>query len=460
MVRAWHVLRYGGLGTLASAIFVFIQGCDYKEATIALLTLLLLGIPSCFGGGLSREGIHVTRIQNIVDGTGVLIGNEVTFTVSLSEGGSATAFIWNFGDGASGSGKTVSHRYTGTGTFVVTVVVTRRNGAQDTFSTTLALGATTEIAPRLFVLNDNQQLDIIDLDTTTVTASIGVNAVEATNDGAYPHMAITPDGARMYVIHYTLNSVTVMDLVNHLNLGISIAVGNNPSSITIHPDGTRAYVTNGGDETVSVIDLASNAVVDTITLGAPQIEPILFAIHPNGTTAYTFNQDSATISIIDLNTNTVVGDFDYDVGSNPDTATSMVISPDGTRAYASMAGGNFTNSVLVLDLVNNTLLTTIPTPATNGLFDLALSPDGTRAYVTAVTDNLVHVINLNTNSVIASIPTGSAAIRIAISADGTRGYVTNFFDNDVSVLDLTNNTNLNSDIPVAGNNPFMILIQD
>jgi len=47
----------------------------------------------------------------------------------------------------------------------------------------------------------------------------------------------------------------------------TITVGSNPKSVAVTPDGARVYVTNQGSNTVSVIDTATNAVVATIAVG-------------------------------------------------------------------------------------------------------------------------------------------------------------------------------------------------
>jgi PKD repeat protein len=53
-------------------------------------------------------------------------------STSVTGGGAAiTSYAWDFGDGFSGSGTTVSHSYAAPGTYTVTLVVTNANGAAD-----------------------------------------------------------------------------------------------------------------------------------------------------------------------------------------------------------------------------------------------------------------------------------------------------------------------------------------
>ncbi|MBQ26537.1 MAG: hypothetical protein CMH81_00115 [Nitrospiraceae bacterium] len=64
----------------------------------------------------------------------------------------------------------------------------------------------------------------------------------------------------------------------------------------------------------------------------------------------------------------------------------------------------------------------------------------TRAYVTNNSSGTVSVIDVDTNTVIATIPVEDAPNGVAITPDGTRAYVTNWLSNTVSVIDVTTNT--------------------
>ena len=64
----------------------------------------------------------------------------------------------------------------------------------------------------------------------------------------------------------------------------------------------------------------------------------------------------------------------------------------------------------------------------------------TFAYVTHVGDDLVSVINTDTNSVVTTIRVGPNPAGLAITPDGTRVYVTNQVDHTVSVIETATNT--------------------
>jgi chitodextrinase len=65
-------------------------------------------------------------------------------TYSNDPDGTIDSYIWDFGDGSTGSGETTSHEYTSAGTYTVTLTVTDNDGATDTTTATITV---TEPAP-------------------------------------------------------------------------------------------------------------------------------------------------------------------------------------------------------------------------------------------------------------------------------------------------------------------------
>lgn len=55
-------------------------------------------------------------------------------------------------------------------------------------------------------------------------------------------------------------------------------------------------------------------------------------------------------------------------------------------------------------------------------------------------DNRVSVIDTATNTIVASIPVGSAPLEIAITPNGVFGYVPAYFSNNVTVFSTATNT--------------------
>jgi len=63
----------------------------------------------------------------------------VTFDASASGGTQPYSYRWDFGDGSTGSGQSVSHSYLLPGSYTVTLTVTDANGQSVTTSQTITV---------------------------------------------------------------------------------------------------------------------------------------------------------------------------------------------------------------------------------------------------------------------------------------------------------------------------------
>jgi DNA-binding beta-propeller fold protein YncE len=140
-------------------------------------------------------------------------------------------------------------------------------------------------------INDPTQLDVVDLSTNTVVATIPLPgpALGLQGFGGPLGLAITPDGNHAYVSasNQTQGLVVVVDtnpasptyntLVATIVLGLSTSA--QPNGITITPNGTFAYVGVAVSSAVDVIATATNTVVATIPLAAGST-PTAVAITP------------------------------------------------------------------------------------------------------------------------------------------------------------------------------------
>ncbi|MDV6278780.1 YncE family protein, partial [Rhodococcus erythropolis] len=99
-------------------------------------------------------------------------------------------------------------------------------------------------------------------------------------------VAITPNGARVYVTNVVGDSVSVINTVTD-TVTATIPVGNSPSAVAITPNGAHAYVTNTVGNSMSAIDTTSDTVTATVPVGH---SPGGVAITPNGTHAYVTNR--------------------------------------------------------------------------------------------------------------------------------------------------------------------------
>src|SRR6185295_6656564 len=81
----------------------------------------------------SRSAVVRVRARPIARIVGALTSTEgasiaLSGTTSSDADGTVQSYVWNFGDGASASGASVSHTYAQDGAFVVTLTVTDNDG--------------------------------------------------------------------------------------------------------------------------------------------------------------------------------------------------------------------------------------------------------------------------------------------------------------------------------------------
>ncbi|HSW85885.1 MAG TPA: YncE family protein [Rhabdochlamydiaceae bacterium] len=271
---------------------------------------------------------------------------------------------------------------------------------------------------KAYVTNSNSTtVTIIDIATNTVIGTIGGF------DGP-SGLVISHDGNFAYVNNYggpggvgsgNGTTVRVVNLLSNTIVGPPITVGLAPASLAITPDGAFVYVINyvdgnPGTGTISVIQTSNNTVVDTI---GGFSGPFAIAITPNGRYAYVTNFGSNnfspvgnTVSVVDLQSNTVIATIT--VGTQP---SGIAITPDGSLAYVSIyntlyVGPDFNGltagpgTVKIIDTQTNQV---IPPTIAVGLSPdaIAISPNGAFAYVTNYTSNTVSVIPLQTFRIVA-----------------------------------------------------------
>ena len=182
----------------------------------------------------------------------------------------------------------------------------------------------------------------------------------------------------------------------------------------ITPDGTFAFAhqrfPTGPLTKVDLQTYETTEVTGSVFLGE-------MAITPDGSRIYAI-LDEASVIRIDVAANRALLDNPITVG---DSAVSIAIAPDGSRAYVTNA---VSEDISVIDLATDEVVATISDLSIPVY--VAVNPTGDRLYVAnSVTNGRVEVIDLNTLTVIATVPVGGSAgaSAIAVTPDGTRAYI-------------------------------------
>ncbi len=93
------------------------------------------------------------------------------------------------------------------------------------------------------------------------------NSILLPGNSAVEAIAITSDGKHVYVPTGS-NDVAVIETAGNTIIK-TIAVGSSPTGIAVTPDGADVYVANQGCNSVSVVNTASNTVGDSVPVADP-----------------------------------------------------------------------------------------------------------------------------------------------------------------------------------------------
>lgn len=161
---------------------------------------------------------------------------------------------------------------------------------------------------------------------------------------------------------------------------------------------------------------------------------------------YVDNVLDNTVSVIDLNIGQVTATVP--LASQP---AGLAVNQAINRYYVSIQGG-----VAVYDGVDNSLVTTIAVSGTPSV--IAINPDTKRIYVQDSADNEVHVIDGDSNQVIAELPVRHPGNGIVINRSSNQIFVSSASSRggSVSVFDGSSNL-LITTLTLPGNPSFTYL---
>ena len=134
--------------------------------------------------------------------------------------------------------------------------------------------------------------------------SISVNVLGASYSGTVPVWTSPPPGQVTGPFAYAVDfgNGTTPGTVTPISVATgatapAITVGIGPSAVAVSPDGATVYVTDAGSDSVTPIATATNTAGTPISVGS---QPDAIAITPDGTTAYVADHGDATVTPIDL----------------------------------------------------------------------------------------------------------------------------------------------------------------
>lgn len=248
------------------------------------------------------------------------------------------------------------------------------------------------------------------------------------------NLALKPDGTDLYVTADKAKKIYVFDLKTN-KIKKTLNFKDEPSLIAFLPDGSKAYVTNYSSDSVSVIDTEKKEVVKTIKVGK---HPTVIAITYDGKKAFvghslfidfskqktmkirgitvpaglpSFSEGSKEVTIIDLDKDEVEARL-----LTNGFCSGLAVRPDNSLVYAAISSvdvsgimsGNIKkgkeDTVLVIDVGSNKVVTKIKFEPGSGPKAVAFTPDSKKAYaICGVKDDLT-VIDAQKHEIIKKMP--------------------------------------------------------
>lgn len=308
-------------------------------------------------------------------------------------------------------------------------------------------------------------VSIVDIGTDPLAPKIIANLPLAnTIVGPPVNLAITPDEAlalvansmnvvqeggawkqvpdnRLWVIDLTTNPPALID---------TVAVGKQPSGMSINRAGNLALIANRADGSISVLRISGKKVelIDTVTIGE-QVAHVRFT--PDGRHALAVKFPGHKIALLEVNGEKVTyNKYDMPVGLWP---YNVDVTPDGKLALTadngnSGAADGHVDTVSVIDLAANPPRVIDKVVVGDAPEGFAISPTGKLAVAVLLrgTNSPKTAFFYNRNALVALKIDGKKVTRsneievrglpegVVFSNDGRYIYVGNFIDQDISIL--------------------------
>jgi len=345
-------------------------------------------------------------------------------------------YAWDFGDGFTNTGASLSHTYTAPGRYSVTLRATQSNALYEAELAALAGGLTTGTEHKGY------------------TGGGYADYPAATGAGVYIRWNVTLQSAENASLsfRYANGSTTNRPLQLVVNGGLPVTVPFNATATWSNY--ASVVLTNvalvAGTNTIELRANAGSAGsnVDSLTLLFPNTQPVAksfnlivhrpltsplathsqpMAIDAIRDRLWVANPDNDTVTAVDVAGLAKIGE--YAVGDQPET---LALAFDGTLWVANH--GSATISVLSS---NGSPVTTISLPRASQPYGLVFSPNGSNAFVAL--EGLGRVLKLNpvTRAITGTfdVPSDSNGLRpkvrgVAVSGDGSRLYISRFVSPD------------------------------
>ncbi len=220
--------------------------------------------------------------------------------------------------------------------------------------------AVTPNGEKVYVANYTaHNVSVITTASNTVTATVTIGAGET---GKPIALAVIDDSAHVYVADQgnaqvddiATSSDTVSKTITVGSMAdANVAGGGDPNILAITPEGAKLYVASYTAGTVSDIATSTDTVTKTITLPGTTPNPNALALTPNGCQLYVHDHANNLLDVVTVSSDAVAASPAVGTTGDP---TGMSVTPDSAHVYVANHNGN---SVSVIATATNTVSSTL-----------------------------------------------------------------------------------------------------
>jgi 6-phosphogluconolactonase (cycloisomerase 2 family) len=275
---------------------------------------------------------------------------------------------------------------------------------------------------------------------------------------------------------YSINAVTGA----LTSVGLPVAAGTNPNSVTVDPRSRFAYVASWGSDNISAYTInASTGVLTSVGLPvAAGLDPGSVAVDPSGRFAYAVNANSANISAYTINPTSgaltpiicsgTCSGSNFPAGTFPQ---ALSIDPSGQFAFVANFGSN--NVVTYRIDAMTGALTSVGTVVVTGPLSVTVHPSGKFVYVANGNSNTLSAftidalsgalteIDTNGTSVGSAVAAGAYPVSVTVDPSGKFAYLANGNSNNIwaYTINTTSGVLTPADIVATENFPDSITVE-